>query len=118
MKIEILLNPIDSNLTTGIIIKLLDELKSKLTYQSAPVEVGHTIDIMDIFTGLKIGQYSVQSSHNFEDESLMTASQLAKKYGRHEHKEYTRDDWKEIVAEGSTILSYWDWVVSCLEPDD
>jgi hypothetical protein len=44
----------------------------------------------------------------------LTASQLEDKYnpeGDGEHPIYTRDVWRQAVADEETISGYWDWLV-------
>ncbi len=60
---------------------------------------------------------SVESTVAQEDFSL-SASQLDDKYnpdGGGEHPVYTRDDWRQEVAEENTLRGYWDWVAAQLE---
>ena len=43
----------------------------------------------------------------------LTPEQLDDKYnpdGEGEHPKYTRDDWREAVAQEYTISGYWAWV--------
>lgn len=60
---------------------------------------------------------SVETMVAQEDFSL-SASQLDDKYnpdGGGEHPAYTRDDWRQEVAEENTLRGYWDWVAAQLE---
>lgn len=53
----------------------------------------------------------------YEDFNL-TSVQLDDKYnpdGDGEHPVFTRWDWCQIVAQRSTLLGYWDWVVYRLD---
>lgn len=60
---------------------------------------------------------SLETKVDQEDFSL-SASQLDDKYnpgGGGEHPVYTRDDWRQEVAEENTLRGYWDWVAAQLE---
>lgn len=56
-------------------------------------------------------------------DHLLTADELRQKYfdpnGRWdsegEHPRFGKWDWYQIVAQRSTLLGYWDWVVAKVE---
>ena len=52
----------------------------------------------------------------------LTPDQLSEKYnselGEGEHPVYTRWDWRQEVASGSTIRGYWDWVAAQIEEQE
>lgn len=55
-----------------------------------------------------------------EDEGL-SAEELDHKYnpdGGGEHPKFTREDWRDAVANDETILGYWDWLEEQIREED
>lgn len=59
---------------------------------------------------------------DFEDDTGLTAEQLAAKYDEHDggwgdHPRFDRAEWLLGVCSRDTQLGYWDWVVSQIEQE-
>ncbi len=64
--------------------------------------------------------------HLARADRLLAPEELRQKYynpddrsgGEGEHPMYTKWDWTQKVAQGSTLLGYWEWVEEKLEEEN